>query len=225
MEFFLLFLALGLFLFLFVLHSLTREDYGLMRRNISMEQLFNLTFLSLLSGLFVSRVMYAVFHLNPFFLNPLVFFALPYYSGLSLFGGVVGVFGSLYLFCLKKKYPWRKFFDFFAIAFSCGLPLVAIGTIFLHSQASLYPILLSTFLYGIIGIVSVTVLYKRIVRASLPDGITGVLFLFSTAFIYLVERVFVRDRASLLLPESIAWFITALIMFGILIYLSFGKRK
>ena len=226
MELFLLFLLLGLFMFLFVLHSLTREDYGLLRRNISMEQLFNVTFLSLFSGIILSRAIYALFHLNPFFLNPLVFFAIPYYSGLSLFGGVVGVFGSLYLLCLKKKYPWKKFFDFFSIAASCALPLVGVGTVFLHQGSLLFPILVSSFLYGVIGVVSVTVLYKRIVHATLPDGITGVLFLFSLAFIYLIERLFLRSgKDSLFFPESIAWFVTAVITFGLLIYLSFIKKK
>lgn len=226
MILFLACLTLALLIFLFVLHMMTREDYALMRRNISMEQFYNAVFLSLLSSLLFARLFFVIFHFRFIYLNPVVFFALPYFPGISLFGAVLGLFLGLSIVCYTKQYPWKKFFDFFAIAFSCGLPVVALGTNFLHTKAFFLPILISVIFYLCMGVLGLSVFYRRILVNTIKDGTTTILFIMSTSIAYLFQEVLrAKSLTALRNPESILFVLLFVSQVIILLYLLLRKRK
>lgn len=226
MIFFFSCLILALFVCLFILHVMTREDYALMRRNISMEQLYNIVFIVFLCGILSARLFYIIFNFHTFYLNPVVFFAPFYFPGLSLFGAICGIFTALAVICYQKNYPWRKFFDMFSIAFASGLPLAALGTSTLHSTAYFFPIIISVVFYGLMGIIAFTILYKRLLRNSISDGIPTCILLVSISIAYCFS-LFLRTKSLSFLqqPEVISLFLFStgqVIFFG---YLLYSKKK
>ena len=91
MNFYIIVLSICLFVSLFLIYTLSKEDFILLRKDISMDKLFNFIFLIFIVGLFSSRVIYAIIYSPRMFLNPLLFLLFPYFPGLSLLGGVVGI--------------------------------------------------------------------------------------------------------------------------------------
>src|SRR5258706_2081386 len=113
-------MILGVFsfiLFLFCTYVLSREDFILLRKNISLEQVFNTIFISLPAAFLASRVGYIVIKPSVHFLNPFVFFLIPYFPGLSLNAGILGVILFLYLYSKNQKMPFERLFDIFAVSF------------------------------------------------------------------------------------------------------------
>src|SRR3989338_1646869 len=127
-----------LFVSLFILYVLCKDDFLLIRKDIKMPFLFN----------------------NIFLINPLVFFHLVNYGGLSIFGGFLGGIFGLLLFTSEKKAAGRildisslsffpllflylfskPFSDFFVpLKFVIPLLLIAMFIIFLnfHKKYSL----------------------------------------------------------------------------------------
>jgi hypothetical protein len=205
---------------------MTREDYGLMRRNISMEQLYNVAFVVLLCSLFFARLVFILFNFHLFYLNPVVFLALPYFSGLSLLGGVFGLFIGLGIVCYQKKYPWRKFFDFFSIAFACGLPVAAFGTNFLHSKSFFLPLAITLIFYVLMGILGIGVFYRRILVSKITDGVTTQIFLISISVAYLLQ-LFLRVYSVTFLksPEAIGFLLLGVSQIVLVIIQFFRKRR
>lgn len=111
----------SLIVFLFCLYQLTRDDFVFLRKNVSVEQMFNLTFLGLPIVLLFARIFYVVGHPSWHYLNPLVFFILPYFPGLSLPGGIVGALLFMHLFTRKGKMPQERVIDVLLLAFLISL--------------------------------------------------------------------------------------------------------
>lgn len=106
--------------FLFSFYLLAKEDFVFVRKNITLEQLFDTIFLGLPIVLLFARIFYIALHPKWIYLNPLVFLALPYFPGLFLGGAVIGAVIFLYFFTRKKKIPLLRFTDEIALAFLAG---------------------------------------------------------------------------------------------------------
>ncbi|MDP2649635.1 MAG: prolipoprotein diacylglyceryl transferase, partial [bacterium] len=129
MQFFILVLMVCLFIFLYCVYVLANDDFIFLRRDVTMEKLFNMIFLGAFISLFGSRLFYGFFHAKGILVNPLVFLLIPYFPGLSLLGGVVGA-GVYFLFLAKRKensLPLGRISDFFSIAFLISLPIGFLG--------------------------------------------------------------------------------------------------
>ncbi|MCL5970618.1 MAG: prolipoprotein diacylglyceryl transferase [Patescibacteria group bacterium] len=110
-------IILGFFAFLFLVFALSNDDFVLLRKNVSLEDLFNLAILTSFFGLFSARLLYVILNPNMKFLNPFVFLLFPYFPGLSLAGGVIGgSFFALFL-ALRNKMPGARVLDIFSISF------------------------------------------------------------------------------------------------------------
>lgn len=201
MHFFIIVLVFCLFVFLFCLHYTAREDFFLLRKNVTMEKLFNLAFL--LSGLmlFGSRFFYVLFHFSKTFFNPFVFFLFPYFPGLSFGGAVlVGVIFFWYIARLRKM-PLGKVFDFFMLSFLAALPVGFFGLFLLegHQQFRVIHLIMS------IGYVALFVIFLKFLlpkAAKLQDGTLGIsaffvisLFSFLENFVTLRQQVFTNREA------------------------------
>ena len=100
MQILIIVLIVCLLVFLFSLHILAKEDLIFVRKNVTLEVLFNVAFYTMGVGLLSARIVYIVLHFSFGFLNPLVF-PFPYFPGLSLTGGVVG--GAVFVLLYKKN--------------------------------------------------------------------------------------------------------------------------
>lgn len=111
-------LAIVIFLvFLFVFYTLAKEDFVFLRRNVSIDQLFDAIFLGLPAIVLFARLGYILFHPKWSYLNPLVFFIIPYYPGLAVEGGILGAVIFLYFYTKNKKIPTLRFVDELGLAF------------------------------------------------------------------------------------------------------------
>ncbi len=104
-------------IFLFCLFVLSKDDFLFLKKNITIDQVFNTAFIAGLVGLFFARIFYVVFNFAPGFLNPFVFLLFPYFPGLSILGAIIGIGLTVFAFSRGGKIPVFHVFDFFSIAF------------------------------------------------------------------------------------------------------------
>lgn len=190
MYFLFLILVFCTFIFLFCLYYLIKDDFVLLRKDISAERVFNLAILVSLGTLFFARFGYAVLNPSANFLNLFVFFLFPYFPGLSLVSGVVG--GSMIFFLISdfKKMPTGHLFDLFSISFLSAFPIGLFGY-FLLSRVhllSLKPILI--FLIAVLMFVFfIKVLLPKKHKNKFQDGSVGFMFLALFSLILFVESI------------------------------------
>jgi prolipoprotein diacylglyceryltransferase len=173
-------LLICVFVFLFTLYGLSRDDFVLLRKNVSMDEVFNISFLALLSALFVGRLLYVVSHYTPTFLNPLVFLAIPYYPGVSIIGAVMGFVGFCLLYTAYKKIAKERLFDFFTIALLVSLTvgyLIHLVVLTVYKFTIEISMLLLPFLLVLLCSIIFTVLLPRQRRGEMKDAHLGLTFL------------------------------------------------
>lgn len=134
MDFFLEILIVCLLFFLYWIFVLAKDDFILLRKNVTLEHLFNLTFITLIISVIFARFFYVMGHLNPKYLDPLVLFLFPYFPGLSLIGGVIGAISFIAYRSLKRKIPFGRIFDIFSLSFFSVVPIA----IFLATVADFF---------------------------------------------------------------------------------------
>lgn len=110
-------LILATIIFLFTLFVLSKDDFVLLRKNVSTQTIFDIAFFVGLIGLLCARLVYALSHPSVAYFNPFVFFIIPYFPGLSVVGLLLGGSVTLYLFAMRQKLPLGKLFDMFALSF------------------------------------------------------------------------------------------------------------
>jgi phosphatidylglycerol:prolipoprotein diacylglycerol transferase len=117
MIFFITNLFICFFIFLFCLYLLARDDFILLRKSITLEQIFNYAFISALIALLSGRIMYVFFHPSLQYLNPLIFLIFIYFPGISVVGAIIGVIIFLFFISRKKKVPRGRIYDVFSLSF------------------------------------------------------------------------------------------------------------
>lgn len=94
------------------------------------EDMFDSLFVSLFWAIFFSRLVYVLFNISTFGLNPLKFILINGYPGLSMWGALGGGFLSFYLYCRAKKIEFLKAIDYFIPALFTALVFLKIGSFF-----------------------------------------------------------------------------------------------
>src|ERR1700690_1261632 len=106
----------ALLVFLYSLYRLVKDDYIFIRKGVSLEQSFDIAFITLWVSLFMSRFLYFLFHWstkqNIFF----DFFTLKR-GGFSLTGAVIGGTLAVYIIGRQKRLPLGRLSDFLSLAF------------------------------------------------------------------------------------------------------------
>lgn len=222
MQFFILVLLICLFVFLYCVYLLANDDFIFLRRDVSMEKLFNIVFLGALTCLFFSRLFYGIFYAKNILSNLFIFLLFPYFPGLSLLGGVLGA-GAVFLFLAKQKnpLPLGRISDFFSIAFLITLPIGFLGY-FMFSESG-FPIqraggLIIT--YFILFIIFARLLLPRLLSGKFKEGSITFLFLISFFTTSLVNNLIGWEGKVFnlrLTPEN---FILALILISLTIFIA-----
>lgn len=176
MSFFFIILIVCLVLFLFRLYHVANDDYILVKKNISLEEIFNCAFFYAIVSLLFARIFYVVLNPSPVFFSPLGFLIFPYFPGLSLVGGFIGGTVALYLYGRRKKFPMGRVFDFFTVSFSFILPFGLIGY-FLLSQDFSVGGLVKLIIFTIIALASNLYLHPKASSLEIKDGSISILFL------------------------------------------------
>lgn len=112
-----------LLIFLFIVYQLAKDDFIFVRKDVNLESIFDAIFIGFFCALFFARLFYVIFYFNQKFLNPLVFLAIPYFPGLSLIGGIIGVLLFSFFLSKNKKFPAKRFLDVLGISFLCSFSI------------------------------------------------------------------------------------------------------
>lgn len=209
-------ILISFLVFLLSIFLLSRDDFILLRRNITQDEVFDSVFLASVVALFFARVFYILLHPKPMYLSPLVFFIIPYFPGLSLAGLLIGASIFLYFYHRSGKKPLGRLFDIFSLSF-----LFAFSTgMFVQAGLSL---LQRNFFIGILSmIISLIALVIAIIGVRLfslstwRDGSMSLSILsFITILSLIYEFVIVLLKKTLVFNNEIIVFFLFLIMVGI----------
>jgi prolipoprotein diacylglyceryltransferase len=191
MQFFILVLLVCLFVFLYCVYVLSNDDFIFLRRDVTMEKLFNIIFIGALASLFFSRLFYG-FSAKNILSNPFVFMLFPYFPGLSLLGGVVGA-GAYFLFLMRRQenlLPLGRIYDFFSIAFLISLPIGFIGYSLFLGKGMEIKLGVEAILYFSLFIVFLKFFLPRLLNGKLKEGTIAYLFLICFSVISLISNAF-----------------------------------
>ncbi len=199
MQFFIFVLLICLLIFLYSVYVLANDDFIFLRRDVTMEKLFNIIFLGSLPCLFFARLFYGISHGNNILSNPFVFLLFPYYPGLSLAGGVVGAGVAFFFLKTRKKdpLPLGRIADFFSIAFLISLPIGFIGYLMFSARAfSAVKAGSQAARYFILFIIFLKFLLPRLLSGKFKEGSITYLFLIAFSTTSLVSN-FVGQEGKL----------------------------
>lgn len=175
-------LILYLIIYLFFVFIFSRDNFLLLRKNINTDKVFNITFLILLIGLLFARILYVAFHFSKDYFNPLVFFLISYFPGLSVGGGIAASALFIIFYTQRSKLPTLHLLDIFSLSFLGTLPFGIVISLFSAKNLifSLPLVALNTII--------VWVLISLFQKAKLLDGSAAYISMITSAvFIYIVQ--------------------------------------
>lgn len=178
------------------------------------EDIFDSMFVSLITGLFISRIVYVATHFQDFGFNVLKFILINGYPGLSLYGFVAGILVCLYLYFQYKKIKFREAIDYFVPAGLIALGFGKIGAFFAAVEIGSKTRLPIAMKYvGATGMRHLTPLYEGILffagafiaykllyavrRGTHPKGAVAAFFCWYMAFILGVFDL-IKDRRTMI---------------------------
>lgn len=194
MSFLFLVLFFCFFIFLYILYYHVKDDFMIARKDIAIDKIFNLAFLTSISTLFFARFFHVFFNPSLQFINPLIFFAFPYVPGLSIFGGLIGGSLFLYLYGNFRKLPTGKIFDLFTISFASVLPVgYLINYLLLLGKTDLFYNIIAISSFAIF-ILLLKIIYPFSEKGEVEDGSVGLIFLSIFSFVYFVFKLFLNIK-------------------------------
>ncbi|MDO8583004.1 MAG: hypothetical protein Q7R51_00550 [bacterium] len=169
-----------------------KDDFIFLRRDVTMEKLFNLIFLGSFCSLFFSRLFYGFFHSKGIFINPLVFLLFPYFPGLSLLGGLLGagIFLGFLATRKKKELSLGRMADFFSISFLITLPIGFLGYFILSDDFNFVKACFLVGSYIFLFVIFLKFLLPQLLSGKLKEGTITFLFLISFSGISLISNAF-----------------------------------
>ncbi len=179
---------IGIIVFLYSIFVLSRDDYLLIRKNVSQETMFSLSLFCILTSLFIARVVFALERHHVAYLNPLVFFALQYFPGLSLTGGMLGFLGGFFIFAKRQKLPFARIVDILSLAalysFSSGLLVHFLGELIITHHPQWDILVKSIAMCGTWGL-----LLWFWNKKNLHAGSVGILAIATTSAIFAISAI------------------------------------
>jgi len=164
------------FIFLYALYKFVKDDYVFIRRNISLEQTFDIAFTTAWISLLFARIFYFISHTLPE-KNIFILFFSPSAGGYSLIGVVAGGMLGLYLVGKYKKILIGRLFDFFTLSFMIALPVGFLGRAILLQKQELVMSLVNAFVYLILTIIFLKLLYPKFMNRTMKEGNMSIFFL------------------------------------------------
>lgn len=96
------------------------------RVGLNVIQMMDLTFYAALAGLIGSRILYVIISIDEWWKNPVVFLEF-WEGGLVFYGGLIGAAVTVVWYTKKKKLPFFKVADVFAVATTLGHSIGRLG--------------------------------------------------------------------------------------------------
>lgn len=111
-----IFLLLLFSVCLFILFILSKRDFVLLRKNISVGEIFDLALLSFAAAFFLGRIFYIINSLQFSLLTPIKFFYIIKFPGFSFLGFFLSGAATIY-FSFRKTKALSRIYDIFSLSF------------------------------------------------------------------------------------------------------------
>jgi len=214
MQFFILVLLACFVVFLFSVYRLTREDFVLLRKDVPTEQIFNVAFLTAFFALLFARFFYVLIFPEKIFMSFLGFILFPYFPGLSLIGGILGGIVFLYLFCVSKKLPLGRIFDFYTIGLLAAMPFGYLGYMLLAGYS--FAALASLIIFIVFLIMVIKFILPQTLIGEFKEGSLFLAFLLVYSLTTFLISIFFNGSPLVFDKEHIAvalFFVFSLALF------------
>ncbi|MGH7203793.1 MAG: prolipoprotein diacylglyceryl transferase family protein [Candidatus Levyibacteriota bacterium] len=199
----LLVLLPALLIFLFSLYRLVKDDYIFIRKGISLEQSYDISFITLWVSLFFSKLFYVLFYFHSKQNIFVQFFSLKN-GEFSLVGAIIGGIIALFIFSKYRKIPLGRLSDFFSLSFLYALPFGLLANAFFVSKNQLLYLFLNVFIYFVVLLFFAQFLYPKILNRTMKEGMLSILFLVLFSGISLLTSMLVslKDINTFIIPQN-----------------------
>ncbi len=150
---------------LFLLHLLSKNDFVLLRKNVSLYELFDAMLITMAIGLFTARLFFVLDTQNFSWFNPFRFFHLVRLPGLSFYGFILGVIPFVY-FILRKKKVISRVYDILSIAL---IPIFIVSIVVRDYSLPVPDFVIQSLLF-FIGVTILSIVVKFFHNYTLRDG-------------------------------------------------------
>ncbi len=203
-----IFVIIAVIFSMFLLFTLSKNDFVLLRKNVSLHELFDVVIISMAVGLLFARVFFIIDMQEWSWFHPFRFFHLIKIPGLSLYGFFVGVVFPLF-WLLRKKKVLHRVYD---ILFISILPLF-IMSLATRTYSLGIPSVFIQIALAVIGICIISILITFFHNYTLRDGSLA-LIIFLLVSVDLFLNGFLSEYPTLLFSLSLSQ-ISAVIFFAI----------
>lgn len=212
-------LFITIFIFLFTLYVLSLDDFVFLRKNVSQIILFDIVLVSGLVGLFFSRLAYALLHPSFAYFNPLVFFIVPYFPGLSLSGFLIGGCLTIYMLCVRRKLPMGRIFDVFALSLYPASAVFFLGEVIQDGLKKDFFLLVVSLGSGMLFMLLFFFFKRFLTKSAWHDGSMSITLLAVFAVLHLINQVVQTKLKAVPLEASV------FAVFFCILFISFLFKK
>lgn len=210
-------LLLAFFLSFFILHSLSKDDFVLIRKNISSFQMFDLGILALAVSFIFGRLFFVFDTRNIEIIHILRFFYFLKFGGFSFIGAIIGFNIGVFLI-FRGKSAFKRMFDMYSIAF---FPVFLLSLFV--TPASQYKNIIIGVLAPIL-IVFFLIFLKVHKEYKLRDGsISALTLLFASGLCLYVSLV--SDSPEIVWKLTLSGLISAGVIVASVIFLMINERQ
>lgn len=207
-----IFLLPVLFYCMYLIHALAKNDFVLLRKNVSLYELFDGVIISMIVGLILARIFYIIEIQDFSWFHPFRFVHLARLPGLSLFGFFIGVLPVLFFFIRRKKVLLRVY----DIVFISLFPLFMFSLI-TRTYSLIIPGYVIQLLLALAGLIVLWICTKFYHNYTLRDGsIAMIILLFISTDLLLYG--FVADYSPIIGIFSFSQLCALVVSIGSLVF-------
>lgn len=188
-----------LLVFLYSFYTSAKDDHYFIRKSITLEQLFNILLIGIFWSVLLGRLGYVFFHPNNKFLNPLVFFLVPYFPGISVAVGVISFFVAIIYLAKRRKIQPARLLDYISYAGLIALPCGLFANFLFQGMRDLADGVYIPLTYLLFFILYRKILFPRFIRGSLREGSLSALFLIIFSLLSVTRDVILLYQKDVLL--------------------------
>ncbi len=211
-------------IFFYSLYILGKDDYLLIRKNLSLEQLFDFVFIGIFTGIILGEVLSHVFHpaIGKGFISRLFS---PTEASFSLSSIVLGCIFVFYLIGKYRKLPIGRLFDFFSLALLSALPVGYLLSVLFVKKIDIIYYVFPGFFYLAAQVFFWRFLLPRITSGKLRDGSLCSLFLLTFSIVSLFVSFFYEFVHSSIRIEAEQFILMGIFFSGLFFLLRINRRQ
>ncbi|MBU3979511.1 hypothetical protein KJ980_00030 [Patescibacteria group bacterium] len=158
-----------LIIFFYSLYILGKDDHVFIRKNLSLEQLFDIAFIGIFTGIILANILSFVFPTVKD-MNIVVRLFSPTGAGFSLISIILGYMLVLFLIGKYRKLPIARLSDFFSLALLSALPVGYFLSILFIKRSDIIYYIIPGIIYLVSQVFFWRFLLERVISGKLRDG-------------------------------------------------------